>query len=145
MNDGNLIPFTSEQSREEAEKNGRKGGIKSGEARRRKSAMRTAMKQLLSLPVHDKETWNALAAMGVDPEQMDNQTALLAAVLAKGIRTGDVKAMLAVAAIAGEDNDAERLKLRKKELAAKEKNRNGDDGMLSEVLAALQNTDDLPK
>lgn len=145
MNDGNLIPFTSEQSREEAEKNGRKGGIKSGEARRRKSAMRTAMKQLLSLPVHDKETWNALAAMGVDPEQIDNQTALLAAVLAKGIRTGDFKTMMAVLAVAGEDNDTERLKLRKKELAAKEKNRNGDDGMLSEVLAALQNTDDLPK
>ena len=145
MNEGNLIPFTSEQSREEAEKNGRKGGIKSGETRRRKSAMRTTMKQLLSLPVQDTETWNALAAMGVEPEQMDNQTALLASVLAKGIRTGDVKAMLAVAAIAGEDNDAERLKLRKKELAAKEKNRNGDDGMLSEVLTALQNTDDLPK
>lgn len=145
MNESNLIPFTSEQSREEAEKNGRKGGIKSGEARRRKSAMRTTMKQLLSLPVQDMETWNALAAIGVEPEQMDNQMALLAAVLAKGIRTGDFKTLLAVAAIAGEDNDAERLKLRKRELAAKEKNRNGDDGMLSDVLAALQNNSDLPE
>ena len=75
--------------------------------RRRKSAMRTAMKQLLSLPVQDMETWNALAAMGVDPEQMDNRTALLASVLAKGIRTGDFKTMMAVFAVAGEDNDAD--------------------------------------
>lgn len=141
MNEGNLIVLSPSEARE----NGRKGGIKSGEARRRKSAMRTAMKQLLSLPVQDMETWNALAAMGVEPEQMDNQTALLASVLAKGIRTGDFKALLAVAAIAGEDNDAERLKLQKRELAAKEKNRNGDDGMLSDVLAVLQNSSDLPK
>lgn len=145
MNEGNLIPFTSEQSREEAKKNGRKGGIKSGEVRRRKSAMRTAMKQLLSLPVQDMGTRNALSAMGVEPEQMDNQTALLASVLAKGIRTGDFKTLLAVAAIAGEDNDAERLKLQKRELAAKEKNRNGDDGMLSDVLSALKKDSDLPK
>lgn len=137
MNDGNLIPFTSEQSREEAEKNGRKGGIKSGEARRRKSAMRTAMKQLLSLPVQDMETWNALAAMGVDPEQMDNRTALLASVLAKGIRTGDFKTMMAVFAVAGEDNDAERLKLQKKQAAALEKKQN-DNGALADILDALR-------
>ena len=137
MNDGNLIPFTSEQSREEAEKNGRKGGIKSGEARRRKSAMRTAMKQLLSLPVQDMETWNTLAAMGVDPEHMDNQTALLASVLAKGIRTGDFKTMMAVFAVAGEDNDAERLKLQKKQAAALEKKQN-DNGALADILDALR-------
>ena len=32
----NLIPFTSEQNREESKKNGVKGGKASGEARRRK-------------------------------------------------------------------------------------------------------------
>ena len=99
----------------------------------------------MALPVQDMDTWNALAAMGIEPEQMDNQTALLASVLAKGIRTGDFKTLLAVAAIAGEDNDAELLKLRKKEFAAKEKNRNGDDGMLTDVLAALKKDDDLSK
>lgn len=137
MNEGNLIPFTSEQSREEAAKNGRKGGLKSGEARRRKSAMRAVMKQLLSLPVQDMDTWNALAAMGVDPEQMDNRTALLAAVLAKGIRTGDFKTMMAVFAVAGEDNDAERLKLQKKQAAVLEKKQN-DNGALADILDALR-------
>lgn len=35
-NEQNLIPFTSEQSREQAKINGKKGGIASGEARRAK-------------------------------------------------------------------------------------------------------------
>lgn len=138
MNERNLVPFTSEQSREEAAKNGAKGGRKSGETRRRKAAMRTAMRQLLSLPVQDIDTWNALSEMGIEPDQMDNQTALLAAVLVRGIRTGDVKAMQAIAAISGEDNDTERLKLQKKQALEKKQ---GDEGMLAEVLAALKSDD----
>lgn len=134
MNEGNLIPIRTES---EAREKGAAGGRKSGETRRRKSAMRTTMKQLLSLPVQDMDTWNALSAMGVEPEQMDNQTALLAAVLAKGIRTGDFKTLLAVAAIAGEDNDAERLKLQKKKAAALEK-KQSDEGALGDILEALR-------
>lgn len=136
MNEQNLIPITQRSENEQKEMRS-KGGRKSGETRRRKSAMRTAMKQLLSLPVQDMETWNALAAMGVDPEQMDNQTALLASVLAKGIRTGDFKTMMAVFAVAGEDNDAERLKLQKKQAAALEKKQN-DNGALADILDALR-------
>lgn len=41
----NLIPFTTEQSREEAKKNRRKGGIASGEARRAKKALETSQKR----------------------------------------------------------------------------------------------------
>ncbi len=37
-NEENLKKFTSEQSREEAVKNGKNGGIQSGKARRRKKA-----------------------------------------------------------------------------------------------------------
>ena len=136
MNEQNLIPITQRSESEQKEMRS-KGGRKSGETRRRKSAMRTAMKQLLSLPVQDMETWNALAAMGVDPEHMDNQTALLASVLAKGIRTGDFKTMMAVFAVAGEDNDAERLKLQKKQAAALEKKQN-DNGALADILDALR-------
>lgn len=137
MNEHNLTPFTSAQSREEAVKNGAKGGVKSGEARRRKAAMKTTMRQLLSLPVLDADTWNALAALGVEPDQMDNQTALLAAVLVKGIRTGDFRTMQAVLAVIGEDNDTERLKLQKKQAAALEKSKN-DDGVLAEIIEALK-------
>ena len=40
-NENNLVPFTSEQSHEEAVKNGRKGGIASGEAKRNRKIVHT--------------------------------------------------------------------------------------------------------
>lgn len=53
-NEKNLIPFTSEQSREEAKKNGRKGGYASGEARRRKADLRKMAQTLLDGTFTDK-------------------------------------------------------------------------------------------
>lgn len=47
----NLVPFTSDQSREEAKKNGAAGGRASGESRRRKRSMREALDELLELPL----------------------------------------------------------------------------------------------
>ena len=45
-NEQNLVPFTSEQSHEEAVKNGHKGGIASGEARRNKKMLRDCIDYL---------------------------------------------------------------------------------------------------
>ncbi len=120
MNEKNLIPFTTEQSREEAEKNGRKGGIKSGEARRRKRSLKAAMEMVLSLPVRDIDIWNMLSAMGIDPSDMDNQTAMVCALMRKA-QGGDVAAEKEIRSIIGADTDAERLKLQKKQLALNEK------------------------
>ena len=47
-NEQNLIPFTSDQDREEAKKNGIKGGIASGESRRRKATMLADLERLLN-------------------------------------------------------------------------------------------------
>lgn len=46
-NNENLRPFTSEQSHEEAVKNGRKGGIASGEAKRNRKMLRDCIDYLL--------------------------------------------------------------------------------------------------
>ncbi len=46
-NNENLKPFDSNQSREEAKKNGRKGGIKSGEVRRARKTLREELLLLL--------------------------------------------------------------------------------------------------
>lgn len=56
-NEENLKPFTSEQSREEAVKNGRKGGIKSGEVRRQKKLLKDYLQDVLDdkVKVKDKE------------------------------------------------------------------------------------------
>lgn len=48
----NLTPF-SERSREERSENGRKGGRASGEARRRKKALRLALKEAVALQLKD--------------------------------------------------------------------------------------------
>lgn len=81
-NEQNLIPFTSEQNREEAKKNGAKGGKKSGEVRRQRKAMKEQMEMLLALPFNLKDNngndvAEALSALGIDKDQIDNQMALI--------------------------------------------------------------------
>lgn len=83
-NEQNLIPFTSEQNREEAKKNGTKGGIKSGEVRRQRKAMREQMEMLLSLPfkVKDRNGNNIakqLSELGIEEDKIDNQMAMMIA------------------------------------------------------------------
>ena len=48
----NLIP-ASQRSKDEARGNGQKGGIESGKSRRRKKALRTALKEAISLTLKD--------------------------------------------------------------------------------------------
>lgn len=51
-NEQNLIP-NDERSPSEARENGKKGGIASGKSRRRKKALRTALKEVVSLTLKD--------------------------------------------------------------------------------------------
>ena len=62
----NLIPFTSNQDREEAKKNGIKGGIASGEARRKKATMLSTLEKLLD-ETNQKtgKTYRELATLGL--------------------------------------------------------------------------------
>lgn len=53
-NEKNLKPFTSDQSREEAAKNGRLGGVASGVSKRRKKDLREALEELLDRKYTDK-------------------------------------------------------------------------------------------
>lgn len=53
-NEKNLKPFTSDQSREEAVKNGAAGGIASGQSRREKRDLRRALEMLLEKEYKDK-------------------------------------------------------------------------------------------
>lgn len=50
-NEQNLIPYTAEQNREEAKKNGHKGGIASGKARRERKEMKETLELLLSMAI----------------------------------------------------------------------------------------------
>ena len=90
-NEQNLIPFTSNQNREEAKKNGRKGGIKSGEVRRKRKAMKEQMEMLLSLPFKSKKQFNFMKELGIEEDNIDNQMALIVAMYGKALK-GDVQA-----------------------------------------------------
>ena len=87
-NERNLIPV---RSTEEARERGRNGGRASGESRRRKKSLREAAELYLSLPVSDKRAWNKLARYGVEPEDVDNQMAIIAGLTIKAVK-GDAKA-----------------------------------------------------
>lgn len=92
MSREDLIPyqFTSDQSRSEAAENGKKGGIASGAARRRKKSLREAADLYLSLPLRDKRKLNAMLRDGINPEDADNQMAIIVG-LAKMAMAGDSK------------------------------------------------------
>lgn len=53
MNEQNLRPFTSSQSRDKAVRNGRKGGLASGKSRRDKRELYAILKDLLARPMTD--------------------------------------------------------------------------------------------
>lgn len=90
-NEQNLIPFTSNQSREEAKKNGRKGGKKSGEVRRKRKAMKEQMEMLLSLPFKQSEGLDFMKDLGIEEDDLDNQMALIVTMYSKALK-GDVQA-----------------------------------------------------
>ena len=88
-NEQNLVPF-GERSEREARELGQKGGIASGKARRRKKSMKQKMQLLLSLPAADNDQAE-LTAMGVDPEDMDNEMVLVKALFLAAAE-GDTRA-----------------------------------------------------
>lgn len=62
----NLIHPGVDRSPEEARANGAKGGVKSGEVRRKRKTFRESLLAILSMPVDDPETYEALRKLGLD-------------------------------------------------------------------------------
>lgn len=89
-NEQNLIPL-DKRTKSEQRKIQSMGGCSSGVSRRRKKSLREAAELYLSLPVSDKRAWNRLARDGVEPEDVDNQMAIIAGLTMKAIK-GDAKA-----------------------------------------------------
>lgn len=102
-NEKNLVPFTSEQSREQAVINGRKGGVASGQAKRRRKLLRDSMNALLELPVSSTKEYNALIKIGIDIEDIDNSQLIVLALFNKA-KSGDVAAIKELRNLIGEDS-----------------------------------------
>lgn len=84
----NLVPFTSDQSHEEAVENGRKGGLNSGKARRDKRDARERMKLLLSLAFQVK---GQNVPSPITGKPMSVGEAIDTAIIGKAVK-GDIKA-----------------------------------------------------
>ena len=89
-NEKNLIPF-DERTEEEQRAIRASGGRASGESRRRKKSLREAAELYLSLPVANRRAWNKISAEGVDPDDIDNQMAMIIGLTQKAVK-GDAKA-----------------------------------------------------
>lgn len=104
---GNLMSaedLNSRRSREQHSADSRKGGIASGASRRRKRSLREAADLYLSLPVTDRERWDQIAAAGVDPEDVDNQMALIVGLSEASIK-GDARAAKVLIDLLGDGKD----------------------------------------
>ena len=104
-NEKNLIPM-DQRSKSEASELGRNGGIASGVSRRRKRSLKEAADLYLSLPVSDRRVWNKIARKGVDPEDIDNQMAMIIG-LTMAATAGDAKAAKVIVDLLGEDAHSE--------------------------------------
>ena len=104
-NQQNLIPM-DQRTESEARELGKLGGKASGAARRRRRALKEAADLYLSLPVSDRRKWNALARRGIDPEDIDNQMAMIAG-LTDAAAEGDARAGRLLVDILGEDSRAD--------------------------------------
>jgi hypothetical protein len=101
MNEQNLKPFTSEQSREEAVKNGKKGGKASGVARREKKALKTTLEMLLSMPLEDgklEDVDKIKSLASLEGKNISVQEAIVLKALQRAL-SGDIKAFKAIADI----------------------------------------------
>lgn len=104
-NEKNLIPM-DQRSKSEARELGRNGGIASGVSRRRKRSLKEAADLYLSLPVSDRKMWNKISRRGVDPDDIDNQMAMIIG-LTMAATAGDARAAKVIVDLLGEDAHSE--------------------------------------
>ena len=108
-NEKNLMPIqevNSNRTREQHSEDSRKGGVASGVSRRRKRSLKEAADLYLSLPVSDRKMWNKISRHGVDPDDIDNQMAMIIG-LTMAATAGDAKAAKIIVDLLGEDAHSE--------------------------------------
>lgn len=100
MSNENLIPF-NERTEDEQRRIAADGGRASGASRRRKKSLKEAADLYLSLPVADKRRWNKVARKYVEPEDIDNQMAMIIG-LTEAATAGDAKAAKVIIDLLGD-------------------------------------------
>ena len=99
MNDKNLRNINL--THEEATKNGKKGGLASGTARRQKKQMKDMLEYILQLKVTDGDLRAEMRNMGIADEQMTINALTCYAMIRKAVE-GDTKAAEFIATMTGQ-------------------------------------------
>lgn len=118
-NEQNLVPLNQRTKSEQREIQSA-GGVASGTSRRRKRSLRACADYYLALPPADKRRWNRISRQGVEPEEIDNQMAMIIGLTEQAIK-GDARAAKVIIDLLGES-------------PGEEKNR---DGMLADLIDRL--------
>ena len=100
-NEKNLVSLADRTTTEQREI-AQKGGIASGAARRRKRSMREAADYYLSLPETDRRRVNAMLRDTIDPEDVDNQMAVVVGITEQAKR-GNPQAASVLLKMLGEE------------------------------------------
>lgn len=95
----NLKPV---RTKEEARERGRAGGIKSGEARRKKKTMRETAKMLMAMPVAGQQNKENLERFGINKSDQNYQTAVVVRLLQRGLVDGDTSAIKLLGELTGD-------------------------------------------
>ena len=101
MNEQNLKPFTSNQNREEAVKNGRKGGIASGKKRREQKTFSELCKQFGEMAITNDQFKQQMLDLGIAPEECTNKMAMIISLWRASLK-GNVNAITQYAQFVGE-------------------------------------------
>lgn len=73
---------------EELVKIAQRGGIKSGEVRRKRKAMKEQMEMLLTLPLKNTKLKKQLQEIGINEEEINNQMALIVSLYQTALKGG---------------------------------------------------------
>ena len=101
-NEENLIPFTSDQSREEAVKNGRKGGIASGQSRRQSADIRKRLREIVNMPLNDGDIKDIKTLADAKGANLSISDAIVVKLVTMAL-SGNIKAMNKVTELLGND------------------------------------------
>ena len=96
----NLID-AAHRTEEELREMTRKGGLKSGEVRRRKKTMREALEMLMYNTELNEQTKQMLKGEGINAEDFNHQMVITRSLITKA-ESGDVQAYNAICAMIGE-------------------------------------------
>ncbi|MDO4648571.1 MAG: hypothetical protein Q4B26_07960 [Eubacteriales bacterium] len=129
-NEDNLRPV---RTKEEARERGRNGGIKSGEARRRKKTMRDAAKMLLDMEIPKgnatKEIRARMQAMGIEESDSTYQMAIMIGAVTQAMK-GNIQAATFIRDTIGENPN---LELRERELEMQQAQEEGGSSLADAI------------